>query len=492
MKKAIMYRNEECVIIKTVSVYEKRFAFFVAVSSKKIIYLKENIVHNNITYASLDKLVNIFPQYKTPSMFNTKVMLDTFVNTVNYKIRTCEITDSDELLELINKFEKLLIDPYIRKMTDVSNNKIFSKVAMAEVTNTIKKLDSTYRKSTLAELLASTSKTTNDVFLSQNWLDDDIIDNKKLVYESIEKSNKAHKRSPIDFLFNNKVLNVYMIIMIIAVVGFATCLELLSSWKDTGEITTDEIDEIREEALIEDPVEQAETDKYEVVDPTSNQSNSNNNSNSNTTSNKETSRFGQDYIDYSKISMVNVDFNKLKKTNKDTVAWIYVNNTNVNYPVVQTTNNSYYLNHSFKRTSNVAGWIYGDYRSNFSNFKRNTVIYGHGRTDQVMFGSLSKTLNASWYKNKNNQVIKLATPTNDTLWQIVSIYVVPAEAYYLSHNFENDASYQKWIDTMISRSIYNFGYKPTVKDKFLTLSTCKDFKGNRIVVQAILVKNEKK
>ena len=43
---------------------------------------------------------------------------------------------------------------------------------------------------------------------------------------------------------------------------------------------------------------------------------------------------------------------------------------------------------------------------------------------------------------------------------------------------------------MISRSIYNFGVKPTVKNKFLTLSTCKDFKGNRIVVQAILVSSQ--
>ena len=487
MKKAILYRNEECIIIKTISIYDKNFTFFVAVNSKKIIYLKENIVHNNITYASLDKLVNLFPQYKTPAMFNTKVMLDTFVNTVNYKIRTNEISDSDELLELINKFEKLLADPYIRKMTDSNNNKIFSQVAMAEVTNTIKKLDTSYRKSSLSELLTAPEAKSNDVFLSQNWLDDEVVDNKKLVYDSIERSNKAHRRSPIDFLFNNKVLNVYMIIMIIAVVGFAACLELLSSWKDTGEITTDEIEQIREEALIEDPVEQTDNDKYTVEDPTSNQSNNNSN-----TKKEETSRFGKDYVDYSKISMVNVDFNKLKKTNKDTVAWIYVNNTNVNYPVVQTTNNSYYLNHSFKRTSNVAGWIYGDYRSNFKNFKRNTVIYGHGRTDQVMFGSLSKTLNASWYKNKKNQVIKMSTPTNDTLWQIVSIYVVPAEAYYLSHNFENDASYKKWIDKMLSRSVYDFGYRPTVKDKFLTLSTCKDYKGNRIVVQAILVNNNKK
>lgn len=485
MKKAIIYRNEECVIIKTITISEKNFAFFVVVSSKKIIYLKENIVHNNMTYASLEKLVNLFPQYKTPAIFNIKVMLDTFVNTINYKIRSGAISDSDELLEIISQFEKIVNDPYIKKMTSDSSKFIFPQEAMWEVTDTIKKLDAKYKKTNLSELLHKPDETTNDVFLSQNWLGDNVVDNKKLVYESIEKSNKAHKRSPIDFLFNNKVLNVYMIIMVVAVVGFASCLEMLSSWKDTGADTTDEIDEIREEALIEDPANQSKDDViYEVEDPTEEQQTSN--------SNNTGSRFGEDYWSYTQISMVNVDFTKLKSINKDTVAWIYVNDTNVNYPVVQTTDNTYYLTHSFKRTSNVAGWIFGDYRSDFKNFKRNTVLYGHGRTDQVMFGSLSKTLEASWYKNKKNQVIKMSTPTNDTLWQIVSIYVVPAEAYYLSHNFENDASYQKWIDKMLSRSIYDFGYKPTINDKFLTLSTCKDYNGNRIVVQAMLVKNVQK
>ena len=489
MKKAIIYQKEECVIIKTISVSKKNFAFFVAVNSKKMIYLKENIVRGEVTYASLEKLVHLFPQYQTPSIFNTKVLLDTFVNTVNYKIRTGELTNSDELLEIISQFENIMHDSYIVKMTNDDATTIFNKQAMFEVTNTIKKLNGEYKKTSLADLLKIDSEHTTDVFLSQNWLDE--VSNKDLVYDSIEKSNKAHRRSPIDFLFNNKVLNIYMIILVVAVVFFASCLELLTTWKSTNSKAEVDIENIIEEALIEDPVEDTDEDfGDDVEDPTSNNSNASSNKTSSSNNSNKTSNSSSNKVDYTKISMVNVDFNYLKGINRQTVAWLYVNKLGINFPVVQTTNNQYYLEHNFEKKYDKTGWIYGDYRADFTNFKRNNVIYGHNNNNK--FGPLLNALNSSWYKNKTNQVIKLSTPTNDTLWQIVSIYTIKAEASYLSHNFENDASFKKWIDKMLGRSIYNFGYKPTVKDKFLTLTTCKDNNGNRVVIHAYLVKNVKK
>lgn len=503
MKKAILYQNKECVIIRNVNIANNIYAFFVQLSDKKVIYLKENYVRGNVTYASLDKLVNLFPQYQTPGIFNAKVMLDTFANTINYKIKTGAITDSDELLELISQFQNIINDSYIKQKTSPNEVNIFSREAIQEVTDTIKKLDAKYKKVSLSDLLHTSEESVNDVFLSQNWLEDKVVDNKSLVYESIEKSNKAHKRSPIDFLFNNKVLNVHMIIIIVAAVGFASCLELLSSWKNSGGDVTTEIDELREEALIDDPSGDDELINDDIIDPTDNQvetsnSNPSSNKNSNKSSNNNqsnacTSRWGAKYCEFSGIKMLNVNFKNLKKRNGDTAGWIYVNNTQVNYPIVQTKDNEYYLTHDFDKNYNAAGWIFADFRSDMANFsKRNTVIYGHGRTDQVMFGSLENALNASWYKNKDNQIIKISTPTRDTLWQIVSVYIIQQESYYLSVNFENDKSYQKWINKMLSRSKYDFGYKPTKNDKFLTLSTCHDWKGNRTVVQAVLVKNVKK
>ncbi len=194
------------------------------------------------------------------------------------------------------------------------------------------------------------------------------------------------------------------------------------------------------------------------------------------------------YWKYLNTPLSSVDFKDLKKQNSDTVGWIIVNNTNVNYPVVQTTNNDYYLHHSFNRKTNGAGWVFADFRDNFDDLSKNTVIYAHGRKDKVMFGSLTNTLKPNWYKNTDNQIIQLSTLKYNTMWQIFSIYKIEAESYYITTDFGSDESYQTFIDKMLSRSIYDFGIDITTDDKLLTLSTCYNDNGIRLVVQAKLVK----
>lgn len=202
--------------------------------------------------------------------------------------------------------------------------------------------------------------------------------------------------------------------------------------------------------------------------------------------------YSYNYWAYSNTTIMSVDFSNLIEVNPDTVGWIFVNNTKINYPVVQSGDNSYYLTHSFKKTYNEAGWLFADYRSNLTNLEKNTVIYGHGRLDNVMFGSLDDVLSSSWYTNPENQIIKLSTPSKNMLWQIVSIYTIPSESYYLTHTFENNESYNKFLNTILGRSIYNFNVGVTTEDNILTLSTCLDNNGNRIVVHAKLIKSEER
>ena len=165
--------------------------------------------------------------------------------------------------------------------------------------------------------------------------------------------------------------------------------------------------------------------------------------------------------------------------------------TNIQYPVVQTTNNSYYINHSFKRQSNKAGWIFMDYRNNIKNLSRNTIIYGHSRLDTTMFGTLKNILKTTWLNNKNNYIVKLSTETENTLWQVFSVYSIPTENYYLTTNFNNNLEYQDWLDIMISRSEYNFNTSLNTNDKILTLSTCYG-SDKRVVMQAKLIKKAEK
>ena len=197
-----------------------------------------------------------------------------------------------------------------------------------------------------------------------------------------------------------------------------------------------------------------------------------------------------DYWDYIKMNLLEVDFIELLKKNPDTVGWIEVKGTNINYPIVQTTDNSYYLTHAFDKTNNEAGWVFMDYRNDPINFNQNTIIYAHSRLTGTMFGSLKNILNSSWYTNKDNYIIRLSTPTENTMWQVFSVYTIPKESYYITPGFNSSESYGEFLNTMKSRSEVEFSAEVNTNDKILTLSTCKDNFGNRVVMHAKLIKKE--
>ena len=257
-------------------------------------------------------------------------------------------------------------------------------------------------------------------------------------------------------------------ILILSIIIAILCILKIFFWNQDNKT----IDKITEDINNDKIVQETQTDTAENINPPEDKS--------------------DDYWDYIKMDMMSVDFNELKKKNDDTVGFIKVNGTNVNYPIVQTNNNSYYLNHAFDKSKNSAGWVFADYRNNMVNFDKNTVIYGHSRSNQTVFGSLKKVLNKSWYSNKNNHIIKLSTPTENTLWQIVSIYTIKPESYYITTKF-SDSQFNTFINTIKKRSEINFSGGLTKNDKILTLSTCADVAGTtRLVIHAKLIKLDKR
>lgn len=82
-----------------------------------------------------------------------------------------------------------------------------------------------------------------------------------------------------------------------------------------------------------------------------------------------------------------VKFEELKQKNSDTVAWLKVENTNIEFPVVQAKDNSYYLTYNFNKKYNVAGWVFADYKNKLNGTDKNIVVYGHNMRDDSMFGS---------------------------------------------------------------------------------------------------------
>lgn len=191
------------------------------------------------------------------------------------------------------------------------------------------------------------------------------------------------------------------------------------------------------------------------------------------------------YFDYMKLKFIDVDINKLKTFNPDTIGFIKVMGTNINYPFVQTLDNDYYLNRSYDKTYNNAGWIFLDYRNNEFNDK-NTIIYGHGRINGTMFGSLKDTLKSSWQNNKDNYIIKISTEKENSIWQIFSVYKIATTSDYLETSF-SDNEFESFINLIKGRSSYNFETNVTNEDKVLTLSTCYN-DNDKMVVHAKLIK----
>ncbi len=273
------------------------------------------------------------------------------------------------------------------------------------------------------------------------------------------------------------------IIVIIAIFVFSMVFLILK--KDT-ENKNNKNEEIKED--IKDPNDidyEKGTDDYFMENVEEPEETPESDTNNNTSTSTNTNR--NDYYDYITTPLSSIKFSDLKKRNKDTVAFLKVNNTNVNYPVVQTSNNDYYLTHAYNKSYNSAGWVFMDYRNNINNLDANTIIYGHGSLKTTMFGTLKQVVKKSWYTNKDNLTITLVTQNSTLYWKIFSIYTTPYEVYYLTSNFGSDESHQKFINTMLSRSIYNFNESVSLSDKMLTLSTCYNNE-LRLVVQAKLIK----
>ena len=179
-----------------------------------------------------------------------------------------------------------------------------------------------------------------------------------------------------------------------------------------------------------------------------------------------------------------VDFNALKEKNNDTVAYLKVNNTNIDYVVVRGNDNNYYLKHNFNKSTNRSGWIFMDYHNKFDGTDKNIVIYGHNTRDGSMFGTLRRVITKEWYTNKDNYIISLTSPTETFYYQVFSTYRINVEDYYINTIFKNNSEFNKFVNVLKKRSVYNYNVEVTGDDSILTLSTCTGNGTKRMVLHA--------
>jgi len=167
-----------------------------------------------------------------------------------------------------------------------------------------------------------------------------------------------------------------------------------------------------------------------------------------------------------------IDFEKLLGINKDVKGWIIIDGTNINYPILQSYDNNYYLKRDINKNISKSGSIYLDYRNN--NFEdTNTILYGHNMKNGTMFAELEKI-----YNNElgSDVKIKIFTQTEERIYKVFSTYVVKPENFDMNTN----------IDEMQKKSKIDFNILATKYNKVLTLFTCTDSMSGRIIVHAVL------
>lgn len=180
----------------------------------------------------------------------------------------------------------------------------------------------------------------------------------------------------------------------------------------------------------------------------------------------------------------NVDLGKIKEINSDTVAWLKVNGTTIEYPVVKYNDNDFYLSHSFDKKYNKAGWIFADFRNTFDGNDDNIIIYGHNMLDGSMFNTLKKVIKSEWYENEDNHLIFLLTENQQIKYKVFSTYKISAKDYETVTKYESKEDFKTYLNIIKHKSIFNYKVDVNENDQILTLSTCDDNSNYRIVLHA--------
>lgn len=172
-----------------------------------------------------------------------------------------------------------------------------------------------------------------------------------------------------------------------------------------------------------------------------------------------------------------INFQELININSDFVGWIKIEDTNINYPIVQGTNNTYYLKHSFYKEYSNAGSIYMDATANSNFSSKNTFIYGHYTSDGSMFGQIGKYMKQDFY-DKHKEIYIYTSEQNYKL-EVFSVHVDKASSKSYQMNFTTDESYKDYIDLMKSYSVIKSDIEiDYTEDRIVTLYSCSHERGH--------------
>lgn len=165
-----------------------------------------------------------------------------------------------------------------------------------------------------------------------------------------------------------------------------------------------------------------------------------------------------------------VDFDSLEAINDDITAWIYLEGTKINYPILKGNDNDWYLNHLPDGTYNSAGSIFMDYRCSADFSDRHTILYGHHMNNDTMFNAVTYYRDQSFYDSHPYCVI--VTPDGAFKVSFFAGYVATVDGDSWRVYFDSDEDYLRWIGDAVAKSSFKSTVTPKGGDKVVTMSTC--------------------
>lgn len=190
------------------------------------------------------------------------------------------------------------------------------------------------------------------------------------------------------------------------------------------------------------------------------------------------------------IQQKNLDWEELEAVNPDIYAWIYIPNTNIDYPVLQRSgDNDYYLEHNLDGSRGKPGCIYTEDLNSKEFTDYNTVIYGHNMKSGAMFRTLHDFEDKSFFDN--NQYVYIYTKDRTLVYKIFAAYTNDAKHILNSNDFTSEQGLSDYLEKVFKKAQAE-GYlrddvAVTGENAILTLSTCTTSSDKRYIVQAVLV-----
>jgi sortase B len=187
------------------------------------------------------------------------------------------------------------------------------------------------------------------------------------------------------------------------------------------------------------------------------------------------------------VLLTNYDHEALLALNPDAVGYLQIPAINLLLPVVQGSDNSYYLNHAINGTQSSNGTLFIDCGNDEGIESKNAIIYGHNMKNGSMFGSLKKFGSEEFFNSGDNRYFYFYTGTMIYKYEIYSVHTTPAVSETYTTKFASRDAFFTYIDSMIRASYYSCNLDFYEDSKTITFSTCTNDDATRLVVQGLRI-----